>query len=80
MATISQPPSLNQSANSRNYLVVTPNSRISCFLPHRKQATMSFCTHQYRTLVVNFIHTGTSKVKFTAWYSVCYHFTIRPSA
>ena len=30
--------------------------------------------------VVNFIHNDTSKVKFTARYSVFYHFTIRPFA
>ena len=32
------------------------------------------------TFVVNLIHTCTSKVKFTARYSVSYHFTIRPFA
>ena len=32
------------------------------------------------TFVVNLIHTSTSKVKFTARYPVCYHFTIRPFA
>ena len=32
------------------------------------------------TFVVNFIHNGTSMDEFTAWYSVCYHFTVRPSA
>ena len=32
------------------------------------------------TIVVNFIHNGTSVDEFTARYSVCCHFTVRPSA
>ena len=32
------------------------------------------------TIVVNFIHNGTSEDEFTARHSVCCHFTVRPSA
>lgn len=32
------------------------------------------------TIVVNFIHNGTSVDEFTAWYPVCYYFTVHPSA
>ena len=80
MATISQPPCLSQSANSRSSLVVAPKSRTSCFLPQRKQATISFlCTsipHICRKLYPYWHLQG----KFTARYSVFYHFTIRPFA
>ncbi|BFL19597.1 hypothetical protein [Enterocloster clostridioformis] len=61
MATISQPPSLSQSAISRSSLVVASNSRISCVLPFFEAGDNELLVHiNTTTIVVNFFYNSTS--------------------
>ena len=58
-------------------------TKLTYFLPvaFSKAGYYEFFMHiNTTTIVVNFIHNGTSEDEFTARHSVCCHFTVRPSA